>query len=366
MSAPQPRRVRVVEVVRETADAHSLVLEPSDGGAPLDYRPGQFLTVGVPSDRPGGAARCYSLCSSPVRGDKPTITVKRTADGYASNWICDHVAEGDELPVLPPSGRFTPAGLDADLLLVAGGSGITPVMSILTSVLHAGTGRILLLYANRDERSVIFGGALDALAREHGDRLTAVHLLESVQGRPSRALLAELARPCAGRHAYVCGPGPFMEVATAALADAGLPRGQVHVERFTSLSGNPFADPAAGAENGPDRAEPSGSGPAPAGGAAGAAAADPPAVVAVELDGAAHTLDWPRGKRLLDVLLDAGLDAPFSCREGACSACACILSDGDVDLERNEILDDADLADGIILACQAIPLSDRLAVTYDA
>ena len=87
-------RVRVVEVVRETADAHSLVLEPLDG-ARFDYQPGQFLTVRVPSDRPGGAARCYSLCSSPLRDERLKVTVKRTRDGYASNWLCDHVVAGD-------------------------------------------------------------------------------------------------------------------------------------------------------------------------------------------------------------------------------------------------------------------------------
>ena len=131
-------RVRVVEVVRETADAHSLVLEPLEGDR-FDYRPGQFLTVRVPSERPGGAARCYSLCSSPVRDDHLKVTVKRTRDGYASNWLCDNVVTGCELEVLPPAGTFVPRDLDTDFLLLAGGSGITPVLSILKTALHAGT-----------------------------------------------------------------------------------------------------------------------------------------------------------------------------------------------------------------------------------
>jgi 3-ketosteroid 9alpha-monooxygenase subunit B len=114
-------RVRVVEVVRETTDAHSLVLEPVDDTR-FDYRPGQFLTVRVPSERPGGAARCYSLCSSPLRDDRLKVTVKRTRDGYASNWLCDNVAVGHELEVLPPAGTFVPAELDTDFLLLAGGS----------------------------------------------------------------------------------------------------------------------------------------------------------------------------------------------------------------------------------------------------
>ncbi|GGZ15210.1 ferredoxin--NADP reductase [Streptomyces nitrosporeus] len=339
--------VRVVEVVRETADAHSLVLEPEEGDrARFAYRPGQFLTVRVPSDRPGGAARCYSLCSSPGRDEHLKVTVKRTAGGYASNWICDHVTEGDTLEVLRPAGTFTPRSLDGDFLLLAAGSGVTPVMSILTSVLHAGTGRVALLYANRDEKSVIFRDQLAALVREYGERLTVLHWLESLQGRPTEAALRALAAPYTGRDAFVCGPGPFMDLATGALTGLGVPPDRITVERFTSLAGDPFAEPAAGPGPGPDS-----SGPA--------------ATAEVELDGERHTVRWPRDTPLLDALLAAGLDAPYSCREGACSACACVLTEGEVVMERNEVLDAQDLADGLILACQARPAADRLKATYD-
>ncbi|MFF0108175.1 2Fe-2S iron-sulfur cluster-binding protein [Streptomyces hirsutus] len=340
-----PLTVRVVKVIRETADAHSLVLEPAEEDrAAFAYRPGQFLTVRVPSERDGGAARCYSLCSSPVRDELLKVTVKRTAGGYASHWICDHVTEGDTLQVLRPAGTFTPDTLDGDFLLFAAGSGITPVMSILSSVLHAGTGRVTLVYANRDEQSVIFRDELAALAREYGDRLTVLHWLESLQGRPTASGLRALAGPYTGRPAFVCGPGPFMELATGALTDLGEPPHRVTVERFTSLTGDPFATPDSGP--GPDTA-------------------GPVSTAEVELDGVSRTVDWPRSEPLLDVLLRAGLDAPYSCREGACSACACVLVEGEVVMERNEVLDAQDLADGIVLACQARPVSDRLKVTYD-
>lgn len=343
--SPASLTVRVVKVIRETADAHSLVLEPVDAErARFTYRPGQFLTVRVPSERPGGAARCYSLCSSPVRDEHLKVTVKRTAGGYASHWICDHVTEGDTLEVLRPTGTFTPDSLDGDFLLLAAGSGITPVMSILASALHAGSGAVTLLYANRDEQSVIFRDELADLAREYGDRLTVLHWLESVQGRPTASGLRALARPYAGRPAFVCGPGPFMDLAAGALTDLGLPPDRITVERFTSLTGDPFAerDPVP---------EPDTDGPV--------------STAEVELDGVSHTVDWPRNTPLLDVLLAAGLDAPYSCREGSCSACACVLTEGEVAMERNEVLDAADLADGLILACQARPLSDRLKATYD-
>lgn len=337
--------VRVVEVVQETAEAHSLVLEPVDGDR-WDYRPGQFLTVRVPSERPGGAARCYSLCSSPVRDERLKMTVKRTRDGYASNWLCDHVTAGDELEVLPPAGTFVPRDLDADFLLLAGGSGITPVLSILKSALHSGGGRVLLVYANRDESSVIFRDELAALASEHADRLTVVHWLESVQGLPTDAGLAGLVAPYVERDAFVCGPGAFMDLAGRVLTELGVPRGRLHQEVFTSLEGDPFADvtvPAAGGESEGATAE-----------------------LVAELDGAVTSLAWPAGAKLLDVLLAAGVQAPFSCREGACSACACVLQEGTVELEHNEVLDEVDLAEGIILSCQARATSPVVKVSYDA
>jgi 3-ketosteroid 9alpha-monooxygenase subunit B len=347
MSQPTPLTLRVVEVVQETADAHSLVLEPVDGSHErFRYKPGQFLTLRIPSDRPGGAARCYSLCSSPATDEKLKVTVKRTRGGFGSNWICDHVVEGDVLEVLRPSGTFTPGSLDEDLLLLAGGSGITPVMSILKSVLHAGTGSVTLVYANRDEHSVIFKDELIALTREHGARLTVMHWLESVQGLPSHHALRALLTPYAGREVFVCGPAAFMDLAIATLTDLGVPSERVNVERFSSLSTDPFASVQ-------PELDPREAGDAPA------------SQVEVTLDGETRTVPWPQRAKLLDVLLAQGLDAPYSCREGSCSACACVLLDGEVDLEHNEVLDAADLADGIILACQAVPLSERLKVSYD-
>lgn len=149
-------------MISETEDARTLVFTVPQGrrsdrsrGA-LRYAPGQFLTLRVPSERTGSVARCYSLCSSPYTDDALAVTVKRTADGYASNWLCDNAHPGMHMHVLAPSGTFVPKNLDADLLLIAGGSGITPMMAICKSALSEGTGQVTLLYANRDENSVIF------------------------------------------------------------------------------------------------------------------------------------------------------------------------------------------------------------------
>jgi 3-ketosteroid 9alpha-monooxygenase subunit B len=334
-------QLKVAAVVAETDQACSLVFDvPPDLERAFDYQPGQFLTLRIPSDRDGSVARCYSLCSSPFTGDPLTVTVKQTPDGYASRWIADNVRRGTVLDVLPPAGMFVPSSLDNDFLLLAAGSGITPVMSIIKSVLAAGRGRMVLVYANKDERSVIFGPALKELAAVAGSRLLVVHWLDVLQGLPSAEQLVPIFRPFAGYQMFASGPDPFLSVVRAAAAAVGVPHRGVHVERFLSLQHNPFETPAP-----------------VAGGIA--------ATLEVTLDGTTRSVAWPAGTRMLDVLLDAGLDAPFSCREGICGACACQLTDGKVEMASNEVLEDADIADGLILACQSVALTPEVHVSYE-
>src|SRR5512139_3913815 len=376
MSTTGSLKVRVVEVVRETEDAHSLVLEPADGDrARFSYKPGQFLTIRVPVGADGRTARCYSLCSSPLTDDRLRVTVKRVKDGLGSNWICDHVAEGDEIEVLRPAGTFTPRSLDENFLLLAGGSGITPVMSILKSCLAGGSGSVTLIYANRDERSVIFRDELRALAEKYADRLTVVHWLESVQGLPTAAAIGALARPYAEHEAFICGPGAFMDLAVAALTGLGMPKKRVRVEKFFSLTGDPFTRPEDAADletddqNQPqDQNQNQTEGAATGEGTASAdaaAAEDDAVTVEDEIHGSARTVSWPRSELLLDELLRNGVDAPFSCREGSCAACACVVLEGETTMDVNTVLDKQDLADGLILACQARPVTGRLKVSYD-
>lgn len=338
---PPTLTLRVVDVIDETPDARTLVLEPADGGELPAYQPGQFLTFKVDSDRPEGCARSYSLCSAPGLDQHLAVTVKRTAGGYASNLLNDTLAVGDVVTTLQPAGTFTPHSLDEDLLLVAGGSGITPVLSILRTVLARGRGKVALLYANRDERSVIFAARLRELVDLHPERLHVVHWLESVQGVPSPGTWRPLLTPYAGRRAFVCGPAPFMAMVTSTLAEVGMPRERITTEEFVSLTGDPFSAPVA---------------------AVGALVG----TVEVTLDGVVTILEWPSNAKLLDVMLAAGIKAPWSCREGCCSTCACYLSEGSVDLAKNEVLDAQDLRDGLILACQAVPTSSHVAVSYDS
>ncbi|WP_020418783.1 ferredoxin--NADP reductase [Amycolatopsis sp. ATCC 39116] len=339
---PDSYTLTVAEVIAETAEASSIVFDvPAEHASTFAYRPGQFLTL-----RAGEAARCYSLSSAPHEGSRLKVTVKRTEGGYGSNWLCDNVSAGSTVDVLAPAGVFTPESLDADLLLMAGGSGITPVMSILKSALASGGGRIVLVYANRDESSVIFASELAALAREHPERLVLVHWLESVQGLPSVTQLRELVRPYAEFEAFLCGPEAFMAAGKQALKDLGAPRKRIHLERFVSLGGNPFEDAEDEAAAVPSQE-------------AGTTA------LSVDLDGSQHSFTWPRQEKLLDFLLARGLDAPYSCREGQCSACACRIVAGEVKMLNNEVLDSEDIADGIVLACQSVPLTDEVSVTYE-
>lgn len=356
--------LKIIDVVEETGDARSITFEVPEGAEEqFSYKPGQFLTVAVPSDRTGVAARCYSLSSSPHEGGPLTITVKRTAEGYASNWIADNVRVGDTMRVLPPSGIFTPASLDADLLLFAGGSGITPVMSIVRTALARGSGRIVLLYANRDERSVIFAEELTRLAAEHPERLQVVHWLESVQGLPTQEQMKAFAADRLEWDAFVCGPAPFMKLTVAALKELEFPRARRHQEKFISLGGNPFGDleEAALAEGEITAADTDEEDAA----ADAAASARGPVRLEVELDGEEHAFDdWDPGTKMLDFLESKGVKAPFSCREGECSACAVRLLQGEVKMLHNDVLDDEDLADGIRLGCQSLPVTDTVKVTY--
>ncbi len=364
--------LRVVGVVEETADAHSVSFGVPEGAeAEFDYKPGQFLTLAVPSDQTGVAARCYSLSSSPHDGGPLTVTVKRTADGYASNWVCDNLREGSTIRVLPPSGIFTPASLDADLLLFAGGSGITPIMSITRTALAHGSGRIVLFYANRDEQSVIFAGELSALAADHPDRLVVVHWLESVQGLPTQEQMKAFTEPFTSYDAFVCGPAPFMKLTIAALRELEFPRERRHQEKFISLGGNPFGDPEEQAEaeheleEADSDADFTEGAPEPEHHEPAEGAPEGNVRLEVELDGETYAYDdWAPTTKMLEHLESKGVKAPYSCREGECSACAVRLLEGEVKLLHNDVLEEEDLAEGIRLACQALPVTDVVRATY--
>ncbi len=340
--------LNVGRVIKETTDAVSLVFDvPDELTGQFVYSPGQFLTLRVPSEQTGSVARCYSLSSSPHGDEQLSVTVKRTAGGYASNWICDNAEAGMRIAVLEPSGAFVPRSLDSDVLLCAAGSGVTPIMSITKSVLRSGAGHVAMLYANRDWDSVIFAREFAELGERYSGRLTVLHWLEADKGLPSADDVVNVVRPYVDRDVFLCGPAGFVAVTQSAMAALQVSPSRIHREEYRSLETNPFE---------------------------AAVAVAPPVVpvrrdrgaeVEVDLDGETHVLSWPKGKKLLDVLLDAGLDPPYVCRESACGTCVCSVKEGKTRMVMNESLIDEDLDMGLTLACQTLPESERIHIAFD-
>lgn len=332
--------LRVKQVIQETSDAVSLVLDvPEPSKDRFRYAAGQFVTIRVTI---GGAEhrRCYSMSSSPAVDSDLRITVKRDRDGLVSNWINDEVTAGDELNVAPPEGRFVLTDTERDVVTFAGGSGITPVFSLVHSTLAAGTRKARLFYANRDLDSVIFREALADLTDTHSGRLEVHHHLDDLDGVVSPQRIADFIATADGHAStdyYVCGPAPFMDTVEHVLLDAGIPKQQVHLERFSVAAIPP-----------PD--------------------ADEPAVteeVTIELGRSTVTAPYRAGNTLLQTARLAGLKAPSSCETGSCGTCMAQVVEGTARMLNNDALDDDEIADGWVVTCQALPTSPTVKVVYE-
>jgi 3-ketosteroid 9alpha-monooxygenase subunit B len=339
----------VAQIVRETNDARSIVFAVPRPLRPLfEYQAGQFLTLEVEYE---GARlrRCYSLASAPASDDEHKVTVKRVQGGRVSNWLNDRLREGDSVSVLPPEGRFVLGRSEAPLLLFAGGSGITPVISIVKTALATTARKVRLLYANRDAGSVIFAAELEALARRHPDRFTLSHRYDDVHGfvdasavRAAHDAVTTLDADC-----YLCGPGPFMTTVERALGEAGVDPERVHVERFVSPVS--LASDTSKVLSAP---------------AALSSVAAAPAVIDVTLEGKRHLVPYEAGKTILRAALDAGLAAPYSCEEGFCGCCVARLREGAVEMAADDALTPEEKARGYVLTCQAKPKTAECAVEY--
>ena len=313
-------RLRIDQIVQETVDARSFVLDvPADAAAKFEYRAGQFLTFRVPHAE-GAFNRCYSLSSSPETDGKPKVTVKRVAGGRGSNWFHDALAEGATLETMPPAGRFVLSESDAPLLLFGGGSGITPMMSLIKSALGSSKRRLRLFYANRDKPSVIFAAEFDALARAHPGRLEVVHHLDAVHGIAKPEEIAAALRGFEDAEAYLCGPGPFMSLVEETLFEHGMPHERVRIERFEA-SGNDAIPP-----------QPSEEGDTV------------PEHITIRFEGKAHKVAYRKGQTILEAARAGGLNPLSSCEEGFCASCAAKRIKGKVLLAKNDIYTADDLA----------------------
>lgn len=333
--------LRIAKIIQETPDARSFVFEiPADLAEKYRYKAGQFLTFRVPH-ADGAFNRCYSLSSAPEIDGLPKVTVKRVEGGKGSNWFHDALKEGGTLEVLPPAGRFVLGQGEAPLLLFGGGSGITPMMSLIKSALKSGKRRIRLFYANRDKPSVIFDAEFEALAKSHPGQLEIIHHLDAVQGLTKHEEVEAALKGFEAAEAYLCGPGPFMNLVEAALLAAGMPRERVLIERFEA-SGNdavPVEPPAAGDVI--------------------------PSEIVIHFEGKTHKVPYRKGLTILEAARGAGLNPLSSCEEGFCASCAAKCIKGKVVLAKNDIYTPDDLANNWILTCQGHCFGPEVEITYD-
>jgi ferredoxin-NADP reductase len=334
--------LRVKHVVRETHDAVSIVLDvPESNSRHFGYQAGQFLTLLVYVNGQQHR-RCYSMSSSPAAGEDLRITVKRDRDGVVSNWLNDTVLPGNEIHALPPEGRFVLKDTDRDVIAFAGGSGITPVFSLLRSALISTTRNTRLFYANRDRDSVIFDEALASLNDGHSDRFVLHHHLDVERGFVTPAHVDDFisgAKDSDAVEYYICGPGPFMDIVQTALRAAGVPADRMHLEHF-EVAEMPVDPPAAGGEMVTEE-------------------------VTIELRRRSITVPYSRGDTLLQTARMAGLQAPSSCEVGSCGTCMARLTQGSARMINNDALEDDEVEEGWVLTCQSIPTSRTARVVYE-
>jgi 3-ketosteroid 9alpha-monooxygenase subunit B len=326
----------VADAIDETADARSFVLEiPPALEQRFAYAVGQFCAFRATI---GGepVVRCYSMSSSPDTGDPFTVTVKRVPGGKMSNWMNDALAPGDTIDVMPPAGLFVLRPAGTPIVAFAGGSGITPVLSIIKTALATTSREIALVYANRGAGSVIFGDALERLRVRSGGRLAVHHHLDSEKGFLDAAACAALVGDRTEADFYVCGPGPYMEVVQGGLHQRGVDPGRLFIERFEL----------------------------PAEGAAASVESETESIV-IRLEGRKHRVGYEPGDTILDAARRAGLKPPFSCQGGNCGTCMAYLDDGRATMRVNNALDAGEVEEGWVLTCQAIPTSREVVVDYD-
>ncbi|MGE0179670.1 MAG: 2Fe-2S iron-sulfur cluster-binding protein [Sphingomonas sp.] len=351
--------IAVAEVVDETNEARSIRFSiPPELAEAFRFKPGQHLTLKAEIDGEE-LRRNYSLCVAPQDG-QVMVTVKRIAGGAFSNWANDNLKPGDRIEVMPPHGSFTwdfSPGASNHYVGFAGGSGITPVMSLLkTALLTEPDSRFTLFYGNRDSSSIIFLEALARLKNRFMDRLQVHHFLaeeaeefELFNGLLDRAkcdeIIDALIEPAEVAAFFICGPGPMMDAAEESLLAKGVNKDRVHLERFTA-DRPPEALQAQLAEMSRE--------------AAGAA-------MLVTLDGRKRRVAFDAAAgNILDSARLAGLPAPFACKAGVCATCRARVVSGRVEMAARYGLTDEEVAAGYVLTCQSVPKGTGVELDYDA
>jgi ring-1,2-phenylacetyl-CoA epoxidase subunit PaaE len=350
--------LRVAEILPETSEANSIRFEiPPELRDKFAFKAGQHLTLRATLNGEE-VRRNYSLCTAPDDNDW-LVTVKRIGGGLFSNWVGDALKPGDMVEVMAPHGSFTTdfaATKKRHLVGIAGGSGITPVMSLVRSLLkYEPESRFTLLYGNRDSSSVIFLEALAGLKDKHLGRFEIYHFLDAEEqdialfnGMLNRERLEEAIAALVPDATevdgwFICGPGPMMNAAEGALLERNIARDRIHIERFTAdrppgAVSREIAELQTKAEG---------------------------VSVAVTLDGRTRRVPFTAGN-ILDSARASGLPAPFACKAGVCATCRAKVTKGKVEMAARYGLTDEEVAAGYVLTCQSVPLGDGVAVDYDA
>ncbi|TYR32332.1 phenylacetate-CoA oxygenase/reductase subunit PaaK [Mesorhizobium microcysteis] len=351
--------LKVASIERQTPEAVAVAFEIPDGlKDAFAFRPGQYLTLAADIDGQE-ARRSYSICSAP--GDETLrVGVKRVADGRFSSFVNETLSVGDTIRVMPPEGRFTSlTGERHDYVLVAAGSGITPMLSIAKTVLgHEADSTITLVYGNRSTDTIMFREELEDLKDRYMRRFSLIHMLsreaqdvELLNGRIDGPRIGELSRrgliDLAGADGvFLCGPGEMIDDVSASLRTLGVEEDRIRFERFT----------------------PSGDAPKPRPRSAEAQqAAEAGVQIEVVLDGVRRA--FPMGEAdatVLDAAHRAGLEIPYSCAGGMCCTCRCRVAEGEAEMAVNYSLQPWEIEAGFTLACQTRPTSKKLVLDFDA
>ncbi len=356
---PRFHPLEVTEIRKDTRDAVVVTLTPDPADAEaFAFTQGQYLTFRREFDGQE-LRRSYSVCAGLDDGTLQ-VGIKRVEGGAFSTWANEALRRGDRLEAMPPQGRFfTPIEPDAEkhYLAFAGGSGITPVLSILKTVLaREPKSRITLVYANRQLSSIMFREVLEDLKNSYLGRLSVIHILESeaqeidlFTGRIDAEKMDLLFRLWIDAEtvdtAFICGPEPMMLTIAERLRAHGLSDAQIKFELFASSQPGRAARPVSGVQ---------------------AAATGNTCAVSVTLDGVTRAFSMPKdGTAVLDAALAAEMDAPFACKAGVCSTCRAKVVEGEVEMAVNHALEDYEVRAGYVLSCQCVPLSDNLVISYD-
>lgn len=354
-SGPRYYELTVKEIVQETHDTISIVFEQPPE-APVQYKSGQFLTL-IASVDGKEVRRAYSLCSSPFVDQDLAVTVKRVEGGVLSNWLATHVKQGAQVKVMEPMGQFTTefnANRKRHLVMFAGGSGITPMMSLIKSLLSQEPDSIVsLIYCNRDIDSIIFKDTLEKMQTSDEGRLHVIHILDNApmnwqgySGLLNHEMLTKLFErvPDWGieNTTYLmCGPEGMMKNVDSLLAMRHIPAEKIFKESFVQGT----------IDKGEKKDE-----------VIEAPGELKERTVTIRYDGEEYKVQVPPDKGILESALDQGIDLPYSCQSGLCTACRGKCLSGKVKLDEEEGLSQSERAEGYVLTCVGHPLTDDVVI----